>query len=350
MYLDNAATTKVHPHVQAAMDEASFANYNAKYYEEAELTKQQIDDATLKISQLLGCKQNSVIYTSGATESNNQIIKGMYLLYPKGHFITSTIEHKSVLACFEYIEQLGADVSYVKPNEKGQITYQQVKAAIKTNTVFVSIMHVNNETGIINPIDDIQSQLRSQRILFHSDCVQSLGKIEFSYDELDFVTFSGHKIYGPKGIGLLINNTELTIPSLIHGSSQQNHQRAGTLATQLIIGMAKAVELVLNNVNNNELATSRAYVLKILKEIFGSDMEINFIKSECVESILSVRLKGEINQLFLEQNKQVIKASTGSSCSITNPSYVLKECGLDDIAIRETIRLSFSMFDVLNQE
>ncbi len=345
MYLDNAATTKIHPDVVKAMKNVSYANYNAKYYAEANMIKEQIDEATRSIANNLNIMESNIVYTSGATESNNYIIKAMFELYPQKHFITSTIEHKSVLECFKYIESKGAYVTYVAPDNNGQINIKNIEKAITDDTIFMSVMHVNNETGVINDINEIQKIARTHNIFFHSDIVQGFGKIEFDYSKIDFVSISGHKIHGPKGIGLAINNTSIKLTRLIHGSDQQNNNRSGTLANELIIGIASAINLILKT-NNDILKKNKNYVLNIFKDNFGEECTVNF-NSNTVDSILSIRLRGEINQIFLQQNNESIAASTGSSCSINNPSYVLKECGFTEVMIRETIRLSFNKFDKL---
>lgn len=346
MYLDNAATTKMHPDVYKAMADVSFANYNAKYYQEAEMTKKQVNDSTALIALNLNLKPESVIYTSGATESNNHMIKAMFELFPNRHFVTSTIEHKCVLETFKYIEGKGANVTYVQPNEHCEITVEAINEVLTADTVFVSIMHVNNETGVINDIAAIQQLCTDNNIFFHSDAVQALGKLKFDYSLIDFISFSGHKINGPKGIGLLINNTSLKLPSLIHGSEQQNGNRAGTLPNELIVGLSTAVDLILHT-NNDIMQANKQYITELFKTNFGEDLIINF-PTNTVDSILSVRLKGEVNQVFLAENKDVIKASTGSSCSISEPSYVLQACGFSNLEVRETIRLSFNKYDRLS--
>ncbi len=345
MYLDNAATTKMHIEVIEAMRNVSFANYNAKYYEEAILAQNQINEAIKSIANNLNIYKDNIVFTSGATESNNYIIKAMFELHPTKHFITSSIEHKCVIESFKYIESKGANVSYVKPNSKGEITVDAIEKEIMEDTMFISVMHVNNETGVINDIYSIQELAHKHNIAFHSDAVQGLGKLDFDYSNIDFLSFSGHKIHGPKGIGLAINNTRIKLPSLIHGSEQQNNNRAGTLPNELIVGLAKAIDIILNT-NTDVLIKNREYVLDMFKDNFGDDLIINF-ENNTVDSIISIRLLGEVNQIFLEENKESIAASTGSSCSVNNPSYVLKECGFTNEMIRETIRLSFNKFDKL---
>ncbi|WOO88068.1 aminotransferase class V-fold PLP-dependent enzyme [Mollicutes bacterium LVI A0039] len=348
MYLDNAATTKIHPDVMATMQEVSYANYNAKYYEEALLVQKQVDQAINAIAKMFNISDQALVFTSGATESNNYIIKGMFELFPDKHFVTSTIEHKCVLATFKYIETKGARVTYVKPNNQGQITKHAVASMCNQDTVFISIMHVNNETGVINDIAEIQAYAKQNEIYFHSDAVQSLGKTPLNFADYDFLSFSGHKVHGPKGIGLAVNNTSLEIPSLIHGSDQQHGHRAGTLPNELIVGLAKAVELILKQ-GNELLIKNKEFVINMFADSFGEDLVVNFHDVPTVDSIISMRLVGEVNQIFLEENKEMIKASTGSSCSINNPSYVLQECGFTKQMIQETIRISVNKYDDLSE-
>lgn len=346
MYLDHSATTWMHPEVKAAMRNVSFANYNANYYPEARAIKQQIDQAITNISQLLSIADNEFIFTSGATESNNFIIKGIAQKFPNDHFITSTVEHKSVLETFKYLETIGYDVSYVKPNRNGMITVDNLKKVIKENTKFVSLMHVNNETGVINPVEEISQFLHSKNILFHSDIVQSLGKIKVDLNWFDYATISGHKIAGPKGIGLAIIKSKIKPISLLHGSSQQNSLRAGTLPNELIIGIEKAIEILIKNQSENKIniAKNKQWLINFLDENLGDKYLINFPENT-VDSILSIQIENQIGQIFLLENAEIIGASTGSSCNINEPSYVLKECGLKDQEIQQTIRFSLSPYD-----
>ncbi len=348
MYLDNAATTKIHPEVLKVMHNAPFANYNAKYYEEAEDAKKTINNAIKTMAELLCVDYKNLVITSGATESNNFIIKGFYQNYPKAHFITSKREHKSVLAVFEYLESIGADVSYIDTLDE-VITFKHIKPLIKGNTKLVSIMSVNNETGIINDVEVIAQELQRLGIKFHTDAVQALGKVKLDYRLFDYVSFSSHKIYGPKGIGLAVVDRE--IQPLIHGSDQQHGYRAGTLANELIVGFAKAFELALGDIAKNliKYQQQREIITRFLTDNLGEDLIINFNENN-VFNIISIQIKGEMNQTFLKENHEVIKASTGSSCSVTAPSYVLKDHGFSDEAIRQTIRISLSIYDEYDME
>ncbi len=349
MYLDNAATTRMHEEVIEAMRQVSFANYNAKYYDEANEIHQQIDQATSKISKLLAIDEQQIVYTSGATESNNYIIKGMFEKYPNAHYITSVLEHKCVLETFKSLEQKGMNVTFLQPNQDGEITKEQVAANLQENTKLVSLMYVNNETGIITDIPVIAKMLHEKEIYLHSDIAQAIGKIEVDFALLDYASLSAHKIYGPKGIGLaIINCGDKPVP-LLTGSEQQNDNRAGTLANELIVGMATALELVICNLKQNQekFKKDKEKLLAILQDNFGSDLIVNFKDNQTVENIISIQIDGEINNIFLQDNKDFFKASTGSSCSVNKPSYVLKAHGFNESAIRQTIRLSLSAYDEL---
>ncbi len=349
MYLDNAASTKMHPVVIKSMQGISYANYNSKYYKEAKEIKKTINQAIDEIAINLKINKERMVFTSGATESNNYIIKGIYNKYSNAHFITSTTEHKSVLMVFKYIESLGANVSFINPDKNGVITKAIIEASVQDDTKFISIMSVNNETGIINEVEDINDYCHKKEILFHTDATQALGKVKINYDQFDYVSFSSHKIFGPKGIGLAIISDKCNIVPLLHGSEQQNNHRSGTLPNELIVGFSSAINLAITNINNNikKITKSKEIILKQLKESFGEDLVINFPKNT-VNNIISIQIKGEINNIILENNKDIIGASTGSSCSITQPSYVLKACGFTQQEIRTTIRLSLSPYDEIN--
>lgn len=346
MYLDNAATTKMHPEVIEVMSNVGYANYNAKYYEEANKVHKQIDNAITSIATNLQVEEKQLVFTSCASESNNYIIKGIVTQFPGAHFITSTIEHKCVLETFKYLETLGFDVTYVKPNNEGVITSAAIEDAITPNTKFASIMYVNNETGVINDMENLSKLLHSKDILFHTDAVQAIGKLEIDYSLFDYVSLSAHKIYGPKGIGLAIISNNIKPIPLIHGSEQQNNNRAGTLPNELIMGFAKAIELSYINfeANKAKMTDNREKLVSFLDTNLGDNYKINFTE-DTIDNILSIQIKGQINQIFLNTNSDVLAASTGSSCSINSPSYVLKECSLDEQVIRETIRVSLSFYD-----
>lgn len=344
MYLDNAATTKVHPKVKEAMEQVSFANYNAKYYKEAVDVHKSIDKSILEISELLNVDKTQIVFTSGASESNNYIIKGLYFQNPKSHFITSDREHACVLSIFEFLKSQGADVTVIE-SAGDIVTFDDVKPHIKENTILVSVMAVNNETGIINDYEEISVELRKRNILFHSDITQAVGKVDLDFKLFDYASFSAHKINGPKGIGIAMVSNDYKLEPLIHGSSQQNGNRGGTLPNELIVGMSEALKLAINNFDENMefVKQNRKVVLDFFTENLGDDFILNF--NDTVPNIINFRIRNEINQIFLKENSDVISASTGSSCSVGNPSYVLASHGFSADEIRETIRISTSLYD-----
>ncbi len=346
MYLDNAATTKIHPIVLDALNHAHenyYANYNAIYYPEALEVKTKVDECSTLIKSLLDLNNQELIYTSGATESNNYIIRGILDKHPNHHFITTTIEHKSVLQVFNHYVKKGFNITFISPNKQGVITSDMVKNVIEENTKFCSIMYVNNETGVINEVCAIAKLLRNKDILFHTDATQALGKVEIKASLFDYLSFSGHKIYGPKGIGLAIVNKEALPLPLLMGS---NELRSGTLPTSLIIALTKAIELVTNDVvvNQKKLKALEILFLKSLSSSLGNNIEPLF-KEHRVYGIMSIKIPNQVNNIFLKRNSEVIKASVGSACSITEPSYVLKEIGFTNDEIKTIIRISMSPYD-----
>ncbi len=345
MYLDNAATTKIHPKVKSEMDQVGYANYNAKYYPESDATKTMIDRKITQLAKLLNVDVKQLVFTSGASESNNYIIKGFYFNNPNAHYITSNREHKCVIESFKYLHSLGADVTIIDC-DSDVINFDDIKPYIKPNTQFVSIMAVNNETGIINDFKQISTELRKLGIYYHSDITQAVGKIELDFSLFDFASLSAHKIHGPKGIGLAIVSLKTRLVPLIHGSTQQHSNRSGTLPNELVVGLCSAIELVYQEFNNIQALINRNYeiVLKFLKNNLGDDFILNF-ETNTVKNIISFRIKNEINQIFLQENSAVISASTGSSCSIGNPSYVLQAHNFSIDEIQETIRISTSLYE-----
>ncbi len=350
MYLDNAATTKIHPLVKEEMDKVSYANYNAKYYKEALDVKNFIDNKIDTVSNLLTVDRNNLVFTSSASESNNYIIKGFYFNNPNAHFITSKREHKCVIESFNYIKSLGADVTFIDC-DADVITYNHIKPYIKDTTKFVSIMAVNNESGIINDFENISIKLRKQNIVYHSDITQAIGKISLDYTLFDFASLSAHKIHGPKGIGLAIISKDYKLVPLIHGSTQQNSNRSGTIPNELVVGICSAIELLYKEYDNiqNTINCNYEIVVQFLKENLEDDFILNF-ENNSVRNIVSFRIKNEINQIFLKENSGIISASTGSSCSIGSPSYVLLDHNFTKEEIQETIRISTSMYEKVTFE
>jgi cysteine desulfurase len=362
IYLDNAATTKTKDIVIDKLidvEKNCYGNASAKYYEQSELAKTEIKNATDKIKNKINSKiGDELIFTSGATESNNLFIQGFTRNYQSGHVITSVTEHASVYEVMQYLETIGFEVTYLKPSELGQITAQQVVEAIKEDTILVSVMYVNGETGHINQIKELASKNEMKNITFHSDFTQSFGKIEVdisNFKYLNAISFSGHKIGCMKGIGglLLIEDDNLLTPTLkpiYFGGEQQNGLRPGTLPTSLIAALGEAFNVI--KLNNSLVCENKKMIINKLKKKYPDIFTVNFKNDITVPHVLSIRFKGILNQEILNSlaKENVISASSGSACSITKPSHVLKGLGFSPDEIKETIRISFSNETEIDEE
>jgi cysteine desulfurase len=357
IYLDNNSTTKVDKRVLEAMEPYFtdiYGNSENLYYEIAEKAKKAVKSSEKIIIQSLNCNDYNVIFTSGATEGNNHILKGASgYNQNKNHIITTNVEHSSVYNTCKYLETIGFKVTYLDVNSECQIDLNKLKEAINEQTILISIMWVNNEVGSIFPISEISKICKENGILFHSDSTQALGKIKIDLikDGPDFLTFSGHKIYGPKGIGFTLIKKQLSsennklIP-LIHGGNQQNGNRSGTLPVPLIVGLAKAVEIVTNELerNNRNLIMLENMMVSKLIEKLGNLLEFNNNFANRVYGTINIRIKTLNNQVFLKEISSMLAASAGSACSVFNPSRVLKFMGFSDLHISQSIRISLSPY------
>jgi cysteine desulfurase len=256
-YFDNASTTKIDSRVLEAMlpyfsEIYGNASSNHDFGKES---KQAIDLSRKQVSELINCNESEIIFTSGATESINFAIKGFVESnFEKGnHIITVKTEHKAVLATCEYLETKGVEVTYLDVDKDGLISINDLKKAIQNNTFLICIMYVNNETGIIQPIKEIGSIAKENNIPFFCDATQAVGKIKVDVLEnnIDLLCFSGHKLNAPKGVGVLYKNKNIVLTPLFHGGGQENGLRAGTYNTPIIVGLGKACEIVINELEEN---------------------------------------------------------------------------------------------------
>lgn len=363
LYLDNAATTHVCKEVLDEMIKSldNFGNSEAKFYSYAEAAKKDISLARERIAISVGCDKEEVIFTSGATEANNLFIKGLALAHPgKKKIIISSIEHSSIYETCKYLESNGYTLIEIPVNNKGLIDLEFLDKAIDDNTLFVSIIWVNNEIGTIQNIKMIDNICSKHKVLFHSDATQAFGKVRINmsdYKALKLLTFTSHKIYGPKGIGTLIIRKEdgikLKLVPLLHGGEQENNYRAGTLSNELIVGFGKACELMNNNLddNHNKMINLEKKIIELLKNKFTDKLVINNDFSERVPGIINIQIKGITNMVLLKKLAPYVAASTGSACGVSKPSRVLKAIGLSNDEINYSIRLSLSYyqnFDELN--
>lgn len=359
LYLDNSATTRVLPEVLEEMlpyISEYYGNPNSLYYNQATKSKDAVAVARHRVAEFLNCDDDEVIFTSGSTESNNFILKGYtHANKNKGkHIIVSCVEHSCIMNTAKFLEDNGFNVTYLDVNHDGTIDIELLKKAIKKDTILVSIMWANNELGSINDIKTISDYCHSKGIAFHTDATQFAGKGKIDlkeYSSVDFLSISAHKFYGPKGIGMVFvrkdaNGLYPNITPLIHGGEQEFGLRSGTLAVHQIVGLGKAAEIANERLNENieKLKKYEEQFIKRMKQVFGDSIVINNTSKNRVPGLISIRIKGYNNQLFLKKASNIISASTGSACSNSKPSYVLKACGYTDEEIHETIRFSLSSY------
>ncbi|PKD42835.1 cysteine desulfurase family protein [Rhodohalobacter barkolensis] len=358
VYFDNAATTPVDKEVLETMlpyFNSQFGNADAAH-QIGRNCKVAVEDAREKVAKLLNAEPSEIIFTSGGTESDNAAIKGVFsALGPAGktEIITSPIEHHAVTHPAEALKRQGAKIIYLKPNSDGVITAQQVKDAITDKTAIVSLMHVNNEIGSINPIKEIADVCKEAGVPFHSDTVQSIGKIPVDVKEigLNMLSISAHKLYGPKGIGILyVKNGTPWIPWL-QGGSQERRRRGGTSNVPGVVGLAKAMELSIENMDSNtgKFRKLRSSLLEGLKDKFPNQFVINGPENEGVPHILNIGFKSNTDQgldgemLLLNLDIEGICVSNGSACTsgATEPSHVLLEVAKNEALANSSIRISF---------
>lgn len=304
----------------------------------------QIEEARNLIADNLGCYPSEIIFTSGATESNNLALKQVLSEESKFHLITTAVEHKCILSIAHYIQSKGHSVTIVEPNSEGVISLEAIKRAIKPNTRLISVMHVNNELGTINPIHDIGKYCFDSGILFHTDAAQSFGKLPIDVDQmnLDMVSVSAHKIGGPKGVGALYirDLRSSSITPIIHGAGQEFGLRGGTLPTPLISGFKQAVDLFPNLYSSKDFA-------QLIKQFFlqlqNNHILFKINGNKGLSSILSITFNNVDISLFLRKTSDKFAIAQGSACSSKEieASHVLSAIGLNRAEAEQTLRISF---------
>lgn len=345
IYLDNASTTPVDPQVIAAIVEELqfYGNPSSKYYPEALSAQARLKKYRETTAHLFGCDFSNIIFNGGATEGNNHVIMGCFYAYPdKKHFITTNAEHKSVLETMKFIETLGAKVTYLPVSEKCTIDPKDLENAIKEDTNLVSIFFANNEVGSINDISTLSTIAREKGVLFHTDATQAVGKVDINlssipYENIDFLTFSGHKIHGPKGVGALyIGNNEYgfrhKVTPLLHGGNQEYKLRSGTQSMHNIAGLAKACELAKANLATTpeKLKDLENQLIEELKAAFSNKVKFFGDLEHKIPGLVSFAVEGVNNEMFLSNYCDKVSLSTGSACAINEPSHVLKAMGFEE--------------------
>ena len=355
IYLDNAATTRVS---EKAANEvykvltSVYGNPSSNHSIGIEAEK-IIYESRKKIARLISCDADCIIFTSGGTESNNLAIMGSINIKDirNKKIITSGVEHPSVIQCMKNLENQGFNVNYIAPNKEGIIDPKIIWDLIDENTVLVSIMHVNNETGNIYDIKTISKGIRYKNpsTIIHSDGIQAFGKMNINIDylDVDLYSFSGHKIHAPKGIGGLYVKKGINIKPIILGGSQENKKRGGTENVSGIAGMGIACEEINIDENLEHIKTLSSFLLKELSVI--SNIHINSI-GNVLEYILNFSIEGQKSEIILNKLKDKgIYVSNGAACSKSMYSKVLKNMGIDKKYIDSAIRVSFSKYNTLEE-
>jgi len=356
IYLDYSATTPVDPRVAEKMAqcltlEANFGNPASRSHMFGWKAEEAVETARKQVADLIHCDPREIVWTSGATEADNLAIKGAAHFYNKKgkHIITSQIEHKAVLDSCRQLEREGYEVTYLEPGSDGLITPQMVKDAIREDTILVSLMHVNNEIGVINDIAAIGEITRAAKVIFHVDAAQSAGKIEVDLENMkvDLMSLTAHKLYGPKGIGALFvrRKPRVRIEAQMHGGGHERGMRSGTLATHQIVGMGEAYRIA-----QEEMETENARILALRNRLLDG---LKDIEEVYVNGDLDHRVAGNLNISFnfvegesLMMALRNLAVSSGSACTSASlePSYVLRALGLNDELAHSSLRITLGRF------
>lgn len=350
VYLDNAASTKISSGVLEKMMESYNENYGnpSSTHKLGQKARAAVEKTRNVIAGYLGAEGKEIIFTSGGAEGNNLVIRGALNAYDyKGkHIITSKIEHSTVLKTCQQLEREGYEVTYIDVDENGVINLEQLKNSIRKDTVIVSIMYANNETGVKQPIKEIGEILENTSILFHTDAVQAMGKeVIFPKDlKIDAMTVTAHKFYGPKGAGFVYLDKNFLIEKEIWGGSQERNRRAGTENVQGILGMGTAIEEVYENIH--EIEAREEKIQEYLERRIKNEIEnikINGEKSPRLKTITNLCLKGcDVQTLLIALDLKGICVSGGSACmsGAHEDSYVLREMGLNSEELGSSFRIS----------
>ncbi|KQA25695.1 cysteine desulfurase [Vibrio metoecus] len=356
IYLDYSATCPVDPRVAEKMVQCMtmdgiFGNPASRSHRYGWQAEEAVDTAREQIAELLNADPREIVFTSGATESDNLAIKGIAHFYNKQgkHLITSKTEHKAVLDTMRQLEREGFEVTYLDPESNGLIDLAKLEAAMRDDTILVSIMHVNNEIGVIQDIAAIGELCRSRKVVFHVDAAQSAGKVAIDVQELkvDLISLSAHKIYGPKGIGALYvrRKPRIRLEAQMHGGGHERGFRSGTLATHQIVGMGEAFRIA-----KEEMQKDYDHALALRERLLAGikDMEAVTINGDLEQRVphnLNVSFAFVEGESLLMALKD-LAVSSGSACTSASlePSYVLRALGLNDELAHSSIRFSFGRF------
>ena len=355
VYLDNAATTKMDNRVFEEMLPYLKENYGnpSSAYKIGRNNKKIIERARKKVAEILNANPNEIYFTSGGSESDNMALKGIALgNVDKGkHIITSTIEHPAILDTCKELEREGFEISYIDVDNKGIVDLKKLEKEIRKDTILISIMFANNEIGTIQPINEIGQIAKKYNILFHTDSVQAIGNIQIDIQKMniDSLSLSAHKFYGPKGIGVLYLKEGIKFRKYLNGGHQERNRRTGTENVAGIVGLAKAISIAYENLEENNKKTIE------LRDYFIDEVRRNITRVK-INGDLIKRLPGNINisfefveadNILQELDKKDIYISTGSACTTgrVESSHVLKAIGLSDTMAHNTIRISLGKYN-----
>ncbi len=355
IYLDNNATTPMDPRVLDAMLPYfvdKFGNAASRNHPFGWVAEEAVDYAREQIAQLIGCNEKEIIFTSGATESNNLAIKGVFEMYQsKGnHVITLTTEHKAVLDTCHHIEKMGAEVTFLEVEKDGLVDLAKLEAAIKPNTILISIMYGNNEIGVIQSMKKISEIARKHGVLLHTDATQAVGKVPVNVDTdgIDLMSFTAHKMYGPKGVGALYvrrKNPRVKVTAQMDGGGHERGMRSGTLNVPGIVGLGKACELARLEMDQdaNRLSALRDKLENALSQL--EESYVNGNKESRLPHTTNISFKYVEGEGLMMAMKD-LAVSSGSACTSASlePSYVLKSLGLNDDLAHSSIRFGLGRF------
>lgn len=387
IYLDNSATTPIDPEVLDAMMpylKEEFGNPSSRHYTLAVNAERAVEEARVKLASLINSSPDEIIFTSGASESNNFIIKGVadykkHYEQKGNHIITSKVEHKSVLQCCKFLNgevyfnkeknkrkslvsknsettkiDRGYAVTFLDVNEYGQVETQNLLNSIKDSTILVSLMWGNNELGSLNDITALSKVAKNKKVLFHSDATQVLGKIHIDTKQVpvDFMSFSAHKLYGPKGVGACyMRKGKYSLPNitaLIHGGAQENGYRGGTHAVHNIVGFGKAAEIAKNNMNTyiKQIIDLEEEAKKLIKVKYPDVVFVGDPNNH-IPGVIGMIIPSLVNEIHIKKLSNDVAISSGSACSIGEPSYVIDAIGKGNYT-NSFFRLSMSKFNSID--
>lgn len=354
IYLDYSATTPVHPEVLAEMVsvyKSNFGNAGSRTHEFGQNAAKVVEQSRERVASVLDVDKREVIFTSGATESDNLAILGLAewgASVGRRHIVSTQIEHKAVLEPLKHLETRGFEITLVAPSSDGRVSAEDILQAVRKDTLLVSVMHVNNETGTIQPVCEIGRELADKDVCLHIDAAQSFGKMvpEMRSMEYDLLSLSGHKVYGPQGIGALVvrhkRNRRPPIRPLMFGGGQEGGLRPGTLPVALIAGLGKAAELA---AQNSELWRAEWSQTRrcLLEQLSGLKFHTNGSMTHSMPNIINLSFDGIDSEALILGLRNYIAVSNGSACTsaLYQPSHVLSAMGLPANRVQEAVRISW---------